>query len=417
MMNQQPVSRLSLCDAIAFEADPAPAELGGAYAKIHASAFSDAGDVAFSVSLKGSKTDGAVLLRTADGPRVIVRSGDRSPEGGRFAAFGELDATFIRAGRLESSIVLFRATLEGCAAAEGLFLWTPDELKPVALAGGTSPRGKTYQSFSQITIDSLRGDSPKLAFVAAMEDGSESIILQPLFGDATPNEVLATGDLLKENVVDGFVISRMGLSLSCVAGLRHPQLKRKRTREVIALDRGFILHDSPLKEKTKMPSFGRLKHIVGRPAVNFQDGFVALEFEDGATALAQRMMDGDACIFARSGGPAPGFSGPFVESFGPPVANSLSPNVPGFAPCFWIASAVRLPRGKKALWLGRYTNKAPLLGEAVLVRPEEIRFENGPERSFRSFSPVKLNNHGDLLLRGSVQGEDGAREGIFVWKN
>jgi hypothetical protein len=397
---------------VALESDAAPCELGGTYSKIYASAVNDSGDVAFSVSLSESATSSAILLKSGDITRVVLRSSEDAPGAGKYKRFADLDLTLLRTERFEDDVLLFRAELEGGSAAEGIFLRTPEGVEAVALAGGKSPRGNTYKSFSQLTIDSLTGSAFRLAFIAMMEDGKKSIIIKQSFGTTTPVEILSTGDLLGKEIVEDLVISRIGLSLSCVAKMRKPS--KKRITEVIVVDSGFILHGGSLREGVRVPSLGKLKRILVPPAVNFQDGFVAVQFKGGASGLAQRTVFGDSQIFAKTGDPAPGLLGETIQSFAPPVSNSLAPNAPGFSDRFGIVSTVELSGGLVALWVGFFTNKAPLEGEATLMLVGGNISSDGQNYFLRLFSPVKLNNHGVLLLRGTIVNGEASREGIFL---
>lgn len=362
---------------------------------IGSSAVNDSGHVAY--------TRAGEILLAADGEtRAVTRAGEPGPEGGAYSSFGEVDLTTIRSRGAAADLLFFQAELADGPAAAGLFLWTPESLDTIALAGGTSPRGRVYRSFLRPTVEGMGGEGVKLAFVATMEDGAKSLIFQPLYGDMAPVEILATGDPLGEYVVEDFIISRMAFCLSAVATLRHPEMKKKVTREVIIIDSGFILHNGALQEKVKAPPLGRIRRILGVPAANFQDGFAAVELDGGVTALAQRTVFGESCVFAMPDAT--------VQGFGPPVANSLPPATRGFARQFWVASVARL-KGESAIWIGGFETKAPLQGEARLVRTSELLPDGA---GLRSPALIKMNNRGELLFRGMVHGESGPREGLFL---
>src|SRR5215467_4740755 len=114
---------------IAVEGDPAPAEVGGTFARIESSSVGESGEVAFSAELSGSSVSSALFLNSGGTNRVILRSRDSTPDGGTFAAFHEVDAA-------DGDFILFRATLEGTGPAEGVFLWySHSGVQTIQLAG------------------------------------------------------------------------------------------------------------------------------------------------------------------------------------------------------------------------------------------------------------------------------------------
>jgi len=186
---------------VALESGGAPAEIGGTYSKIISAAVDDSSDVAFSATPSGSSASGAILLMSGDTSRVLLRTGDKAPDGSAYTKFDELDRSFYGYNGVDTAFMIFRAELEGGSASEGLFLMKPDGVQAVALAGGNSPRGFSYKSFSQptlITEHSVRGLEWTLTFIALMEEGNKSVVtMSSIF---SPEE-LTTGDKLGENEV------------------------------------------------------------------------------------------------------------------------------------------------------------------------------------------------------------------------
>lgn len=388
---------------VALEGAAGPAELGGVYSTIHAATISEDGDVAFSATLAGGSAGGAVVLQTGEGARSILRSGQEAPAGGRYAAFDELDMTTrVAAGEAEK-VLLFRAALDGGPASEGVFAWTPSDVKPVARAGGRSPRGRVYRSFGQLTVESFGDSLVSLAFVATMDDGTKSIVMQTL-GEA-PVEILSTGDRLGDETVEGFSISRLGLSLSCVADLRHTGTGARGAEAIVVHD-GFVLSGGTLRTGADVPTVGRVRRLLGTPGLNSQDGFVAVEFDGGACGLARRDVLGDSVFFTRTGDAAPGLRAQTISRFGPPVANSLPLDTAGLNGSFAVASQVTLADRRAGVWLGTFDSKSPMRGTAKLLLLDD--YASGAP------SPLKLTNRGALLLRAPVQVGGTPRVGLLV---
>ena len=130
--------------AVVAEGDPAPAGLGGTVERVVSGSVDNAGSVAFAVALSGSETASAVVVASGSEARVVARSGDAAPGGGRYASFEEVDLS-------DGGHMLFRARLEG-GADEGVYLLTPDGVAAIAVSGGQSPRGHTYASFASLSL-------------------------------------------------------------------------------------------------------------------------------------------------------------------------------------------------------------------------------------------------------------------------
>ncbi|HXG65964.1 MAG TPA: hypothetical protein VNO70_12740 [Blastocatellia bacterium] len=414
-------SPASAVRVIVMESDAAPAELGGTIAKILAGTISDSGDVALSVSLAESSAGSAILLASGGAPRVLLRAGDAAPGGGRYKAFSDLDLALLSIESARKPILLFRAELAGGPASEGIFLWQPEDVEVVALAGQPSPRGHTYKSFSHLSIISAHPILvlSKLAFVATMEDGKKSVMLKN--SSDTLYENLTTGDVIgprANEVVNDFTISRLGFSLSCIVQVHRKGNKKVRYRKVITID-GFLAVGNALKEGVRYPVLGKVKRIFEPPAMHFQQGYAAIAFKSGVSALATRDIDGASEVFAKTGDTTADVPGETIESFGPPISSSFrlrtfdeTGEISGPA---GIISPVRLSGGRMALWLRVFTHAVPRLdGTVRLLLIGGSATLDGQELTLRSFTPVKLSNRGALLLRGTVGEGDTARDGLFV---
>jgi hypothetical protein len=397
---------------VVLESATAPPEIGGAYSKIISSSITDSGEIAFSATLSGSQASGGVFLKTGDEVRVILRSGDQAPGGARFKSFSELDLS-------HDNHLIFRAELEGGSSSEGIFLWTPDDIEAVALAGAKSPRrGLTYKSFAQPTILFVKGppDFPSeelsIALVATFKNGKKAILIQDLGGSL--REILVTGDTLfgPDEKVDDFTIGFWGaLAFSCVVEA-HKIGSESRYKRLILVG-SFIGGGTKLIEGKRFKGVGTIKRIVLPPAVFFQQSYVAVDFKGGLTGLASD-DGGLAEVFVKTGDPAPGLAGETIESLSPPVSNSSMTSPPSGLGQRGVVSAVRLSGGREALWFGRFTHSIPAL--AGKVRLMLVGGSTGPGQGpiLREFLPVRLTNTGKLLLRGVVGEANATRAGLFL---
>lgn len=403
---------------IILESDAPPDELGGAYSRIESASVSETGEVAFSATLSNSTVNAALLVKSTDSTRVLLRSVDQAPVGGTYNNFREIDfSVFVARPGFEGNgtFAIFRAELEGGPVSEGVFLWTSDGVKTVAAAGGRSPRGNTYRTFSQPTVlagVSNSGVIPLMAFVAEMADGSKSLITDNTLRD--PVEILSTNDKLGDSgkeIVRDFVVSRMGgIALSVVADLRK---KDKRFKESLMISADAIFQGG-LKEKATIEGLGRIKRILTPPSIRFQVGYTTVEFRSGVSALAARDSFHAPVIVAQSGGPAPGLPGETIQSFGPPEINDNFPFDSGLT---LLVSTVRLSGGRSALWSDiklASSSGGPETTGARLLMIEGDQIGASQDASLGSFSAVKVNNSGAVLVRGTVRTATATREGLFV---
>ncbi|MEK6302760.1 MAG: hypothetical protein AABO41_18780 [Acidobacteriota bacterium] len=408
---------------IAMELEAAPAEIGGSYAEIISSAVVDSGEVAFSARLSGSFVSNAIFLDSNGVTSAILRANDDAPGGGKYTTFGDLDITTVHPGGGNMNLVMFRAEIDGGPAPEGIFLWSSEGVETVALAGQKSLRGNTYKSFSSLTIESVSPteNQYKRVFVATMEDGKKSVIFKASYDDVF--EALTTGDVIgpeANEVVDDFTVSRLGYSAACVVSVHRKKKKKDRYNKVITLD-AFLAVGDALKEGVRFPELGKVKHVFGPPAMNFQQGYASIEFKSGVSALATRDIDGASEIIAKSGDVVSDPSGEVIHSFGPPISNNLHlVSMDQFGEVtgpFGIVSPVRLSGGRAALWLGVFTSKVPSLeGAKRLLLIGGSAILDGQEVTLSAFSAVKLRNNGTLLVRGTIEDGNHERVALFVYE-
>jgi hypothetical protein len=399
--------------SVAIESGAAPAELGGTYSKIVSAAVDDASDVAFSATLSDSSASSAILLKSADTTRVLLRAGDKAPDGSTYKKFDELDRSFYGYNGVDTAFMIFRAELEGGSASEGLFLMKPDEVQAVALAGEKSPRGFSYKSFSQptlITEHSDRGLEWTLTFIGLMEEGNKSVITKSSI--FSPEE-LTTGDKLGENEVKDFVISQMGAEAVCaVADLS--DASGGDFKEVIFVG-GNILSGTNFRTRGRIDGFGKIKQILTRPAMTFQVSIASVVFKGGLKAIAARDVLGGAFVIAGAGDTAPGLPNETIQGFDSPVSNGVFPFPFGAPrPPSGIVSAVKLSGGRSALWL--WIRRVPALGPDIIeTKLALIEGDTAPDGLVvHSFSPVKLSDKGTLLFSGTSGEGSTAHGGLFV---
>jgi hypothetical protein len=370
------------------EGDAASPEVGGRFSRIACASLNDEGEVAFSADLSGAAVPGALFLRSRSSKnknamRALLRAGDPAPGGGRYTGFSDLDLASFRTDRRREVMLSFRAELEGGPSPEGLFLWTRDGVRVIALAGTEAARGGIFRSFARptlIVVQARSGAGYILAYEATFQSGARSVVVHPSY--AEPLDTLTTGDLLGEQEVLDFSMSRMAGCLSCVVQLRGKD--GETAREVTFVKHGMTVHGGSLREGAQFPALGTVRTIAGPPAVSLQTAFAAVAFADGANALVTADVLGGAQVFARSGDVSPGLADDPIDSFGPPISNAAFPLScpPG------LVAPVRLRSGRSALWSAVFSGVMPLQGEQRL-----LSLEGGDA------VPVKLTNHGTLLLR------------------
>jgi hypothetical protein len=393
--------------AVARVGDPAPEELGGTYEHLVAGTVDDRGEVAFSARLSGSAVRGVIVQVSQQTPRVVARTGDEAPCGGRYRSFGAVDLAC-------DGSLLFHAKLDGHAAAEGLFLRTRRRVRTVAVAGAPTPGGATtYASFSQPTLADAgpgSGGLPALAFVARLADGRTCVVQHP--AHRAPVITLASGTELPGGSVEDMVISRLGYGLCAIVRLRDGQ---RRFEQAVVVAESVVSCGDRLREGGRMPGLGRITRLLRPPAVNVQMGFVTLRAAGGRQALCSRPPAmADPAVLLASGDPVPGLGGERVAGLGVPVASASA----ALQSPFGLACPVRLASGRAALWLGVFHSQLPIRGAATTVLADRKPASDLSLPSVGRCTPVKLSNSGTLLLR-TLAGREGdglvAVDGVFDW--
>jgi hypothetical protein len=388
------------------EQSAAPGSIGGVYSSLNEASIDDSGFLLFSATLSGSSASSGVFLSAGGVTQVVAAQGQQAPGGGTFSVFHELDISSISLQGSLTVFAIFRAELQSATASEGVFLWDNGSLQAIVLAGGTSPRGKTYQSFSQSTvaaISGLTGAVYRAAFVALMSDGVKSILEYSNSG-AAPSEPVSTVDILPRGTglqrVDqptDFFISRAGPGLGCVAQLvRGKHKKSFKQVMLVEANAGIGWSRFPFEEGRTVDSLGKLETIGTPPTVNGFTVFILLTLNSGATGLGRSDLGFVPKVFAKSGQPVPGLPGQKIQSFGAPVAN------PSLLKAFphGVASVIQLQDGRKAVWFTRLVVK-PLVAspELVLTDGDSVAGQVG---TVSAFTAVKLTDTGTLLVQGSV---------------
>jgi hypothetical protein len=403
---------------IALQGGLAPPELGGTYSNIRSSSVTDSGEVAFSADISGSAATSAILLNSAGATRVILRSGDSTPAGGTFTAFDELDIA-------DGDFLLFRAGLQGVPSSEGVFLWTPQGVQTVQLAGdktnGRYPGQFTYSSFGQLTIipteDSTGGPDASYAFVASLDgDQSQAVVWnQDIQASvALTFAVSGVGQFILEpnEIVDGFVLAPLSPSdLTVVADCHRVDTNKHFTRpfSIPFSDPGgdfSILWDPSFTEGLHT-TFGKLVQMAS-PAGSYLDGaiYILAEFSKSGRESKAILSYGPGSLapLLHTGDRAPGLQDQKIKDIGLPVANQGSIAAFPYPPP-GVVSTVQLSDGQNALWVSLLTPGSnaslALIGGATGSSAQPV---------LTSFNPVKLTNTGTLLISGSVA----AQNGLFV---
>jgi hypothetical protein len=146
------------------------------------------GQVAFFATVvRGRASEGFFLASGARLSKLVV-DGDPAPGGGRFSGFGRHPVPALN----DAGELAFSAAVAGSKAVEGIFVASPRGLKAVALAGGPAPdiQSGTFANVDTPTIND-RGD---VAFLATVRRGRESIEAIYLYWGGRTRKVVAQGD-------------------------------------------------------------------------------------------------------------------------------------------------------------------------------------------------------------------------------
>jgi hypothetical protein len=313
--------------------------------------------------------DGAVAYTTSTGLFLDTGAGAAPVSIQPGCSVGELDLA-------DGGVVLVHVRTAG---GEGIFLRTPEETRPVAVAGDPSPAGVPYVSFSRPTVV-VTGGGLAVAFRARLADGRVCLVQRA--GDRRPLITLASGQSTPDGTVADLSSSRLGHAVCCVVRMAGGP------GTAVIVNGGVLVAGDWLREGT-----GGVARILDPPAISAQLGFVAVHREDGGTALWTRPPGlVDPQVLVATGDPAPGMDAATVARVGPPVAsNCATLRVP-----FGLAAPVTLTDGRHAVWLGVFTGQLPLTGLAATLCPTHT--DDG-HRLSGPLTPLSLTNTGTLLLR------------------
>ena len=385
---------------VAVRGAPAPDVVGGRYRRIKSASVNDAGAVVFAVDLAGSASASAII-RIADGRcTVLARSGEPAPGGGMYESFGELDLG-------DDGCLLYQASLAGCPATEGLFLRTTSGTRAV----GRADPGSGIVSFERPTLTSYllpSGPYFRLAYLAHRADARTSLVIWPSYRD--PRTVFTTGDTVAGGVLEDFTISRQAFAVCVIARIRRDTGNRQVA--LLASDE-HIVWGRWLRDGGRLPEVGRISRLCGPAGMYVHHGFVAVELDDGGTALVTRSAGTDPECFVRSGGPVPDLPDRHITRLEPPVANH---GLPDGGPC-GVASVAGLDDGRSALWLGVFEGQQPMVGAAITPLVSGDYTDDNSAVRVDAFAPVKLTNTGTLLLQASVDTGGRPADGLLLFEN
>jgi hypothetical protein len=385
---------------VAFRGAPAPEAVGGRYRRITSASVNDTGVVVFTADLAGSASASAIIS-IADGRcTVLARSGEPAPGGGRYDSFGELDLG-------DDGSLLYQASLAGCEATEGVFLRTASGTRAVGRAG----EGTGIASFERLTLTSYllpSGPYFRLAYLAHLADARTSLVVWPSYRD--PRTVFTTGDTIAGGVLEDFTISRQAFAVCVIAHIRRDTGSR---RVALLASDEHIVWGHRLRDGGRLPEVGRISRLCGPAGMYVHHGFVAVELDDGGTALVTRCAGTDPESFARSGVPVPDLPDRHIARFEPPVANH---GLPEGGPC-GVASVARLDDARSALWLGVFLGQQPMMGAAITPLVTGDYTDDDPAVRVDAFAPIKLTNTGTLLLRATADASGRPADGLLVLEN
>jgi len=130
-------------------------------------AIDEAGEIAFGAHLgKESATREAVLRTGTDGPAEIAVEGAPAPGGGRYAGFGPWPTV------APDGMTAFVAALDGATAPLAAFAGEAGNVRRVATTGETLPQGGTIGRFALNTV-AVAGPDGALTFATVAQNGGE----------------------------------------------------------------------------------------------------------------------------------------------------------------------------------------------------------------------------------------------------
>jgi hypothetical protein len=179
--------------------------IGGAMDQIGGPALNNSGVVAFPASIFKGPALGGIFVAGAHPLRLLVRTGDRAPDGTMILRFSE------RVAIDEAGEIVFGAHLgENSAASEAVLRIGTEGLAEVAVEGAPAPGGGRYAGFGPWPTVASGGVT---AFVAAVDSGPGP--LAAFAGAAGDVRRVATmGEILPQ----GGAIGRFALNTVAMAG-------------------------------------------------------------------------------------------------------------------------------------------------------------------------------------------------------
>ena len=404
---------------IAIEGDQAPPDLGGTYSAIESSSIASSGKIAFSAFLSGSMASSAILLTSGNTIRAILRSGDNTPAGGSFLAFHELDIA-------DGDFLLFRADLAGIPSSEGVFLWTPQGVQTIQLAGDKTNSlehpGLTYRSFAQLTINSFLNTttgsfSPAFAFVADLEEDQRQAVVWKDYGRPAFSILVSGDSIVPKESIDRFVIARLArFGLTFLAECHKAHGNRVFSRPLVFATDSSIFWDPSFVEGARLPPLGKLRQLDSPASVTVQTQiYLKAEFsKNGRAGSAILATEATLPIVAliRTGDAAPGLEDQTIVEIGLPVTNPGEVSDP--IPPHRVVAAVKLSDGRNALWVSVLQNILTGFTESPALALIGGSTGESGQPTLSTFNPVKLSNSGTLLLRGTVRDGAATRTGVFA---
>lgn len=139
--------------------DPSP--VGGTFKDLALPILNDHGDVLFWASLEGAKVPAGLFLASGGVTKKVAARGDPLPDGGRLSFIG-LSYSFNRSG-----IVAFEAAITGVEASAGIFLAQEGRVTPIVRVGDPTPLGGRFANLTAPEV----GPDGTVAFAGGVEGG------------------------------------------------------------------------------------------------------------------------------------------------------------------------------------------------------------------------------------------------------
>ncbi len=178
--------------AIAASGMPVPG--GGTFDRFHVEGqpaitpVNDRGQVAFFATLARARASEGMFLGDGRKIEVIALTGGAAPGGGKLASFASHPVPSLnRAGA-----VAFTASIAGGKASEGLFLFSRQRLRAIALSGSTAP-GIPAGAFGEFQAPALN-DNGDVVFLAGVRRGRDTLEAIYLYQAGKLRKIAAAGD-------------------------------------------------------------------------------------------------------------------------------------------------------------------------------------------------------------------------------